>query len=234
MSLMDQKSPSPITIVTSTPSSHIQTIADRYGIRYIPHHNESSIGGDWNMALASCTSKWVTLAHQDDLYDPEYSSEIKKAIDECPNATLMFTDYAELIDGTIVKNSTLILLKRMLLNIGFLGRETVLSTRAKLNSLRFGCTIPCPAVTLKRNPEFQFNESMRVNLDWDAWIRLAKAQGAFVRVKKPLMTHRIHTSQETQRAKQSGVRQNEDLAVLKTLWPSPIAQLISKTYRLLL
>jgi len=232
-SLVEQKSLSPITIVTSTPSNYIQGIAERHGVRYMPHHNDPGIGSDWNKALEICAAAWITIAHQDDIYNPEYSLEIKKAIATHPDANLLFSDYSELRNGKLIHRSALLMIKRALLRFGFGGREAITSERDKLRCLTFGCAIPCPAVTLRHDPAFRFSETLHVNLDWDAWIRRSRVSGSFVWVKKSLMTHRIHTGQETHQAKQSGIRHKEDLAILKTLWPRPIAQVIAKTYRLI-
>lgn len=233
MSLLMQKAPSPITIVTSTPSSHIQSIADRFEVRYLPHQNQTSIGGDWNKAFESCTSKWVTLAHQDDIYYPEYAAEVKKNIELYPDASIFFTHYDEIKNDEVVSNSYLVILKKFLLEFGFFGRAKIDSRWAKTNCLRFGCAIPCPAITLKRDPNFHFDESLKVNLDWDAWLRLAQCNGSFVWIRKSLMAHRIHDGQESISAILSGVRQREDLMLLKRLWPLFLAHLIEKTYRLM-
>jgi hypothetical protein len=47
------------------------------------------------------------------------------------------------------------------------------------------------------------------------------------------MAHRIHDEQESSSAIRTGVRKQEDLLMLKRLWPSFLAHLIEKTYRLM-
>lgn len=232
-SLNDQRTKSAITIVSSTPSNFIRSLADRLGVRFISHLHQNSIGVDWNKALENCESKWVTLAHQDDFYYPEFAAEVKKAIDAHPDAIIIFTDYDEIKDGNTISGSSLVRLKRILLELGFWGRERITSKWAKTNCIRFACAIPCPAVTIRRDTGFRFNETLKVNLDWDAWLRLAQQDGSFVWIRKPLMAHRIHAEQESSSAIKTGVRQQEDLLILKRLWPSFLAQLIEKTYRLM-
>lgn len=191
------------------------------------------IGADWNFALHSTKSAWVTLAHQDDIYYPDFASEVKKAIATHPDASIIFTDYDEIKDGNIISGSGLVRLKRILLELGFWGRNRITSKWAKTNCIRFACAIPCPAVTIRRDAGFRFDENLKVNLDWDAWLRLAQQEGAFVWIRKPLMAHRIHDEQESSSAIRTGVRKQEDLLMLKRLWPSFLAHLIEKTYRLM-
>lgn len=231
--LIKQNDPSIIKIFTSTPNSIISDIAKRHSIPISIQEESTGIGHDWNGAFSFCSSTWVTLAHQDDIYYPEYAAEVKKAIDAHPGASIIFTDYDEIKDGNIISGSGLVRLKRILLELGFWGRNRITSKWAKTNCIRFACAIPCPAVTIRRDAGFRFDENLKVNLDWDAWLRLAQQEGAFVWIRKPLMAHRIHDEQESSSAIRTGVRKQEDLLMLKRLWPSFLAHLIEKTYRLM-
>lgn len=233
VSLIGQRTTSAITIISSTPSNHIRSLADKFGVRFKSHLHQNGIGADWNKALENCESKWVTLAHQDDIYYPDFASEVKKAIATHPDASIIFTDYDEIKDGNIISGSGLVRLKRILLELGFWGRNRITSKWAKTNCIRFACAIPCPAVTIRRDAGFRFDENLKVNLDWDAWLRLAQQERAFVWIRKPLMAHRIHDEQESSNAIRTGVRKQEDLLMLKRMWPSFLAHLIEKTYRLM-
>lgn len=233
LSLIKQSDPSDIQLSTSTPNEMVSKLSERYLVPKHVHLTRNGIGSDWNAAVKLCDLEWVTLAHQDDVYYTAYASEIKKAITDHPDALIIFTDYDEIKNGIVAKRSNLVRLKRALLELGFLGRNKIRSKWAKKNCLRFGCAIPCPTVTFRIYPNFNFDESLKVNLDWDAWLRLAESHGSFVWIRKPLMGHRIHEEQESNAAIKSGVRQREDILILKRLWPSFLAHLIEKTYRLI-
>ena len=93
--------------------------------------------------------------------------------------------------------------------------------------------IPCPAVTYHRRAldGFRFRADLRVSLDWAAWLELAARPGAFVWLREVLMEHRIHAHSETTAGLDDGTRRQEDLEVLSSIWPRPIARLIVASYQ---
>jgi hypothetical protein len=102
----------------------------------------------------------------------------------------------------------------------------------KKRMLSLGCPIAAPSVmyNLEQINNFEFNNEFSINLDWDAWYRLAIKKGRFVFVKHKLMKHRIHQESATTLGLNSNKRQEEDLIMFKRLWPTPIAKLISAIY----
>lgn len=234
-SLRRQSLPSRLFIATSTPHDGLAEIAREYGAALAVHAPNAGIGRDWNHALAQADTPWLTVAHQDDIYLPEFTRRTLDAAASRPDAALLFTGYAELLaDSDAVRDATAMLrIKRLLLELAFLGRDAVARPGAKLRALRFGCPIPCPSVTLaRRSPPFRFREDLRVNLDWDAWVRCAREPGAFVYIRESLMLHRIHPGSETSAGVRDGVRAAEDQMMFDSLWPKPIARMLARAYRL--
>ena len=76
----------------------------------------------------------------------------------------------------------------------------------------------------------RFREDLKVNLDWDAWLRLAAQPGAFAYVRQTLMLHRIHAGSETSDGIRAGVRAREDLMMFRAQWPAPIARVLARAY----
>jgi len=231
-SLAAQHDASPIIVSTSTPSKYLESLATSFNVKYYVHDQKKGIGHDWNMAMMAAGSDWITIAHQDDIYYPEFAGEVKKVIALHSDASVIFTNYHEIRNGRTPLQGSLIALKKLLLQIGFLGRRSIQSKLSKTNTIRFGCAIPCPTVTLPYDPSFKFHETLQVNLDWDAWLRKAQSDGSFVWIGKTLMAHRIHEEQASSSAIRTGIRHQEDLLLLQRLWPSFVANLIEKTYRL--
>ncbi len=219
-------------IATSTPNRHIAELARQHGVpvRVNPQHG-GGIGADWNFALAQAPRGWVTLAHQDDVYLPDFGREIGKALSRNPDAVLAFSGYEEVEGNEPRPTSTLLLIKKALLELGFLGRSRASSRFSKTNALRFGCAIPCPAVTL-RSDGIGFDTELKVDLDWAAWLEMARAPGAFVYVRRALMQHRVHPESETSAAISAGIRLSEDWTILESLWPAFIARAILASYRI--
>lgn len=199
------------------------------------HSPNAGIGRDWNFALAQVTTPWVTIAHQDDVYLPMFTERTLALAVRHDEAVLIATGYAELLgsEGRRRNASPMLAIKRLLMEVGFLGRSVIASTDAKRRALRFGCPIPCPSVSLRMDRGgIRFREDLRVDLDWEAWLRLAAQPGAFAYDRRVLMLHRIHRDSETSAGVRAGVRASEDRMMFETLWPTPIARLLAKAYAL--
>jgi glycosyltransferase involved in cell wall biosynthesis len=232
-SLAAQTRPSPVVVATSTPYEELEALVQSFGARMAVHTPSAGIGRDWNFALSQADTPWVTVAHQDDVYLPTFVETTQALAAAIPDATLLLTGYAELLDAKVRSASTMLWIKGLLLEFGFLGRGAVSTTSAKRRLLRFGCPIPCPSVTLRLDrTALRFREDLRVNLDWEAWLRLATAPGAFAYSRKRLLLHRIHAGSETSAGIRGGVRAREDLMMFESLWPEPIARLLARGYAL--
>lgn len=234
-SLRAQTRRSPIVLCSSTPPAGLQALADEYGARLVLHSPSAGIGHDWNVALEQAGTEWVTLAHQDDIYLPEFTQRTLVAALRHPQAAMVMTGYGELLGSEPIEDrlrlfSPMLLVKRVLLELGFLGRSSVAIQAAKRRLLRFGCPISCPTVTLHARSGLRFREDLKVNLDWEAWLRLAKQPGAFVYVRQALMLHRIHAGSETSDGIRAGVRAREDLMMFRAQWPAPIARVLARAY----
>ena len=234
-SLRAQTVPSEIVIATSTPWDGLEVVAAEFDARLAVHSPNAGIGRDWNFALEQASKPWVTIAHQDDLYLPVFVERTLAAAARHENAILVTTGYAELRepDGRCRSLSPMLAIKRLLMEFGFLGRSVVASCAAKRRLLRFGCPIPCPAVSLRMDRgDVRFREDLKVDLDWEAWLRLAARPGAFAYDRRVLMLHRIHRDSETSAGVRAGVRATEDQMMFEALWPAPIARLLAKAYAL--
>lgn len=230
-SLAAQQHPSRVVIATPTPSAHIAGLAEKYGAELRVNPAGGGIGIDWNFALDHAVAPWVTIAHQDDLYLPGFVARTMQAVAANPDATLAFTGYEEQVGDAVRGDTTLLRIKRALLEGGFMGGSRAASRFAKTNVLRFGCAIACPSVSLNlARTGLRFREDLRIDLDWAAWLELARAPGAFLYIRETLMLHRVHPDSETTAGIAGGVRAAEDRMMLRKMWPAPIANLIAGTY----
>lgn len=222
---------SEIVISTSTPNDALFRIADQYGVPVREHGPNAGIGRDWNAALDFASRRWVTIAHQDDIYLPDFVARTLEAVEAASDAVLVMTGYSELTDGAIRPISPMLRIKAMLLELGYLGRTHVSGTSAKLRLFRFGCPVACPSVTLGPPvSNLRFREDLKVDLDWEAWIRAARMPGAFCYVRKSMMLHRIHGASETSAGVRDGVRAREDAEMFRSLWPAPVAGVLARAY----
>jgi glycosyltransferase involved in cell wall biosynthesis len=232
-SLQAQTWPSPVVVTTPTPYEGLAALVEGYGARLVVNPAGGGIGRDWNFALAHAKAPWVTVAHQDDLYLPTFVETTLQLADATPRATLVMTGYAELLGAQARAHTPMLWIKRVLLELGFLGRSSVARASSKRRLLRFGCPIPCPSVTLRVDRTgLRFREDLKVNLDWEAWLRLAASPGAFAYSRERLLLHRIHADSETTAGIRGGVRAREDLMLFESLWPKPVARLLARGYAL--
>lgn len=230
-SLKGQRVKSRILMATSTPSKFLDNIGKKYGIPLYIREGESSLAGDWNFAYQVAKSKYVTLAHQDDVYGRTYTEEIRRAGASQRKPLLIFSDYCELREGTYTGESRLLKIKSLML-LPLRSRTLQKSAFVRRRILSLGNPICCPAVTyVKENlPEILFTQGFKSNTDWEAWERISKRKGAFVYVKKRAMAHRIHGGSTTTKIIRESKRTSEDLEMFEKFWPSWVAKGIEKIY----
>lgn len=223
---------SEVFIATSTPSPWLSEIADTYGVPLYVNEGESGIGQDWNFAYVHALAPYVTIAHQDDVYCPDYARRAVSALGSDPSSLIFFSDYGELRQGERVDDNELLRVKRRLLT-PLRKRQNASRRWAKRAALRFGSAICCPSVTFNvaNCPNPPFIVGMKSNLDWATWEALSRLEGSFLyNADDVLMYHRIHSGSATSELIASRERDAEDLAMLERFWPRPVAGLIERVY----
>lgn len=222
---------SEVFISTSTPSSWLDGIAEKYNLPIFINDGESGIGQDWNYAYSRAHGKYVTIAHQDDIYCPGYVATAVSMLDRAKKPILFFCDYGELRGDAITTESLNLSIKKWLLR-GLRNGRNADNIRTRRRALSFGCAISCPSVTLvKENcPDMPYQTKMKCSLDWDTWEHLSRIEGSFIYSTDVLMYHRIHEESATTRLIGDRTRLNEDREMYERFWPKPIASFLTKLY----
>ncbi|MDX2195021.1 MAG: glycosyltransferase [Cytophagales bacterium] len=230
-SLLSQKLKSEIIICTSTPNAHINSVASKYHIHVIVNEHKGGIASDWNFAIQSAKSDYVTLVHQDDIYSDKYTTELAKMMDS--NTIIFFTNYGEIVNNKKIKFSPLLLIKRAMLFLPYYFSKVVSTYFYKSLPLKLGNPICCPSVTynLNKMPNFRFQEKYKFVLDWHGWYMLSKYKGTFCYSSKILVYHRIHDGSETTKSIKDNFRANEELEMFTLIWGRFIANLIMNLYK---
>lgn len=232
-SLLAQSKASKVDVFTSTPTPQTQALCAELDVPLHVHAPNVGIGRDWNVALAGAGTALVTIAHQDDIYYPDYAASVLAAVAADPGAALVFTDADEIEqDGRLRETARNNAVKRLLAGTAYLGRKSVHDGLSRRMLLGLGNAINCPTVTINRRlaPDFGFREDLKTNMDWLAWVQLSGI-GGIARVPRRMMAHRVHADSETARCISGGAREREDRMVLESLWPRPLAALIMRLYR---
>ena len=229
-SLLAQTVKSSVIITTSTPTDYTKNIAKKYDLPYYIN-DKRGIASDWNFALSKVITPLATIAHQDDIYEPEYAENVIKVANK--NVLITFTGYNDWIDDHRRSKSLNYFVKRALL-FPFTFKREIKSTWFKKLVLKFGDPICCPAVTfnLEALTGFSFSPDFAVALDWYAWYQLANREGSFVYINKNLMNHRIHEESETTAKLSDGIRKKEELQMFQMMWGKRTAAFISWVYTL--
>jgi hypothetical protein len=228
------ESRSEIILTTSTSSAELEAIAKRYALRLFVNPRHISIAADWNFALAPVRTELVTLAHQDDYYEPFYTTRLRAALRGHPGAVLGFCDYSEHTALGARPGNINLAIKRALSGRAFGTRECITEPHDKVRLLSLGNPICCPSVMLYRPAlaDFRFPGGFQTNLDWMAWLELARRPGGFVYVREKLISKGVHAGSETTATIANRSREREDRAMFEQLWPKPVAAVLSAVYRL--
>ena len=182
-----------------------------------------------DLCLSFVETKYATIAHQDDYYEPEYAEKVLGKMERNSDVLIGYSDYFEEKDGheipanTNLKIKTLMLKTMNLFPASHFWRNRVMA---------FGNPICCPAVTYNRKnlKNFYFDEGMRVSLDWYAWYKISEYKGRFAYVSDKLMCHRIHGESETSKTIADNTRSEEDLFMYELFWPKWMAKLLMRQY----
>jgi putative flippase GtrA/glycosyltransferase involved in cell wall biosynthesis len=232
-SLQAQTTPSRIVVATSTPCAAIERAVAATGVELTVNPDRAGIGGDWNFALAAAGTRYVTLAHQDDTYDPEFAAATLALFARYPDGAVCFTGYQEIDDAGRAKSSKISRVKHLIEAVTLGTRTRVQGSPLRL-FLSFGNPLPCSSVTFDREAlaGFSFDEAFASNLDWDAWWRLYEEGRVFLRAPGRLVGRRHNDLTETARLIQDGRRQAEDAAMFGRIWPRPVDRAIAALYAL--
>ena len=232
-SVLNQTVKSNVVIATSTPNDYIKMIAKKYKLKIIVNEGKKKgIGYDFDFAKQCVNSELVTIAHQDDIYDNNYTDEVIKAYKKKPKSIIIFTNYYEIRkEGKVYKNTNLKIKRILLFRLRFHSISKF--KHIKRSALRYGCAICCPSVTFVNNncPKTIFQSDMKSNIDWNAWEKISKEKGYFYYIKKPLMGHRIYDESTTSKVIKDNGRTKEDYEMFCKFWPKFIAKKLTKIYQ---
>jgi glycosyltransferase involved in cell wall biosynthesis len=225
---------SEILLASSTPSVELEAFAKSHALPLHINPRHIDIAADWNFALGAARTEFVTLAHQDDLFGLAYVARLVSALRRHPGALLAFCDYSEHTPSGSRPTNINLRIKRALRRRAFGARECIGDTRDKLRLLSLGNPICCPSVMFNRRalPDFQFPDGFQTNLDWMAWLELARGPGSFVYVCERLVSKGVHAESETTATIANRAREREDRILFDALWPRPIAATLAAIYKL--
>ncbi len=230
-SLIRQSVRTNIIMTTSTPCGHIQRIADIYRIPLYIRDGISDIRDDWNFAYDQAETDWVTIAHQDDMYDRNYVKEFLNTISGYDQAAAFLSDYMPVRNGRIGPRDINSKIRRFLRKP---LKYKVLAKRRffKKAVLALGNSICAPAVTYHKSllgPSY-FTSQLKFNIDWDTFLKLAQEKWPLAYAEKPLTFYRIHGKATSMEFIENHGRESEDAKMFQKFWPGWVADIIMHFY----
>jgi len=231
-SLIRQNIRTNIIMTTSTPCRHITSVSEKYGIPLYIREGKSDIRDDWNFAYDQAKTDWVTIAHQDDVYDKNYVKVFLNTILLYEEPIAFLSDYIPIKNGHIGPrdiNSKIRRILRKPLKHPWLAK-TQFWKRAVLS---FGNSICAPAVTYHKSVlgSSYFTSDLKFDIDWDTFLKLAGEKGSIAYAEEPLTFYRIHGEATSMEFIKSHNRELEDALMFQKFWPEWIVNGIMHFYK---
>lgn len=230
-SLKAQTIKTEIIMTTSTPNDYITELTNKYDIPLYINNGETGIGGDWNFGYNQAQKRLITIAHQDDIYEPTYTQVMLEKINKSRDPIIFFSHYSELRGQKKVYKNKLLNIKRIMLsplNIFHFQHSRFVRRRV----LSLGNPICCPSVTFvfEKVGDKPFANNFKSDLDWEMWEILSRKKGSFVYDSRPLMCHRVHEESTTSELINADLRTKEDYQMYLKFWPKCIANILIRFY----
>lgn len=244
LSLKNQTLPTPIIICTSTPNDYIRGLAEKYEIPLYVREGKSDIRDDWNFAYNTADASYVTVAHQDDVYNKHFARALIRKVDtfhqrfpetakdRSKDFSMHFTDYRPLKNESTEKLDINCRIRKFLrgpMKSMHLGQKKW----ARRMILSMGNSIVCPSVTYNKDKlgDSIFTSELKFNIDWDTFLKLAKVPGAFLYTDRPLTYYRVHDGATSKAFIVNNGRVIEDTAMFCKFWPKFMAKFIMIFYK---
>ena len=231
-SVLGQTLKTKVIMTTSTPCDYISSLAEKYEIPLFVREGKSDIRDDWNFAYDAADTDWVTIAHQDDMYHPEYVETMWNKIKNIEDAIAFVSDYMPIKNGKIGPRDINSKIRRIL-------RSPIKSDRRarskfwKKRILSLGNSICCPAVSYNKvllGDSF-FTSEYKFNIDWDTFLKFSEIEGTFAYVDRPLTFYRVHDGATSKEFIVNHTRENDDIAMFQKFWPNWIVKIIMIFYK---
>jgi hypothetical protein len=231
-SLKGQSIPSDILLCTSTPSSYIENLAKKYEIPMYVRKGESNIRDDWNYAYKMANAHFVTIAHQDDLYQKDYVKYLLECHHKYPDMSL-FTGGYIVVKGNKLSGFEKVEFVKRILRLPLRLRKFSHLNWIKKSVFLFGNSICCPACAYKKERigETLFTSPCQFALDWDTLYKLSSQPGRFICVEKPIVYYRVHEEATTMACIKDNTRVREETQMFAKIWPKPVVSCLMHFYK---
>jgi len=201
-------------VVDDASSDASPDVADSLGdprVRVIRADRNLGIPGNWNRALAQVDTPYFALAHQDDVYEPDYLDTLLALLEAHPDAFVAHCG-VRAIDGRGAE--TFVPAERYKEVLWPPGERYALAPPEAVAQLSRGNYIVMSTVmyrTAAVRAIGPFNERFQFVADWQYWIRGALAGYSIVGTRRRLVRRRWHGGMATRRLERDLTRYREEV-----------------------
>ena len=234
-SIKKQRLSTPVAISTATENEHILSLGKKYSIPVYVKAGKDELRENWNYAYNLANTEWVTLAHQDDIYEDTYTEELYHYTQSEKNALIFFCEYEPFGGASLGarRNRDIQCIIKWPLRIKSFSSISLF----KKLTVSLGNAICCPSVSYNKEmlgkDIFLYGDDDKIknNVDWELFIILTKKIGKFLYSPKRLCRYRIHDGQTTDEYMRSSVREIEDRYCFGQMWPKIVVDILMHFYK---
>jgi GT2 family glycosyltransferase len=188
---------------------------DDRSIRLIRNPTQLGLARNWNRALDLARDfDFLTIAHQDDIYETDYLEKVTTALRNHPSAFIAHTK-ASVID----EKDRFVTLSATRYKDKFWPKDPLVErpVEEELGLLIRGDYIFCPSVTFRSSAidaVGRFDEDFEFVPDWDFWLRGLLQGFTIVGVNEKLIRYRAHPQSATAVAEKTFRRYREEIEIV--------------------
>lgn len=208
-----------LLVIDDASTQPVASIVGRFNdhrLRFVENPINLGLVGNWNRCITLAQGDYITIFHQDDLMDRENIEQKVNALDQSPEAGLVYSDIlrinenSEVIGGHYIKQPE--------------SDEVLPGSQLFAMVAETGNPIACPSVMVRRSCyEYLglFDGRLPFATDLEMWLRIAKFY-SIAYLAQPLTLHRVHAKQETARFSGSGNDYRDILYALDIVFSSKL------------
>lgn len=180
-------------------SPRLKKLVDEFDdnrVRYRFNDGDKSMAGNWNFAVDCAETEFVTLLHDDDIWEANYLAKMLKLAQENPFSAAYFCG-ASLIDH--VGRSTMTVADKVKGILTPNKTVTHLNGDTGLSSLLSGCFIFCPTVLYRKSKlrKVQFSSHWKMVTDFQLYYDLLTRGNTISGTNAKLYRYRRHKNNQT-------------------------------------
>jgi glycosyltransferase involved in cell wall biosynthesis len=186
-------------------------VAESVGVRVARNPSRIGLAANWNRALDLCETEFLVIAHQDDVYAPQFIERMIETLDRHPPAFAAHCKSTVIDeDGREIEDPAALFKERFWPR----GKKEV---EAEITTLRNGNYVIAPAVMMRMPAAGRFNETYEFVTDWDYWLRGLLDGKPMIGLNERLVSFRRHAETATLASERSMRRYEEELQLLREI-----------------